>query len=361
MYYDTLVNTEQLTPSVSLIISTDKSYPHYKVDEARLKSIIKKVDKELIKTFPEEDAEIVINKLNNLVASVDHKHLSKGIAIFASPTNEKIIYLPFSVEEKYIIDSSFEVRDLLYSTKNSVDYLVVLIDTHNPEIYYGYNNILVRENVKDLPEGIEDVERDYPTRVTNFTDPQEFHEINLDKFLRKVDYALTDLIQDVDAPVIVCGVKRSIGHFKKITKNSEHIIDYVEGNYNHNSTQEIYNAIEGSLIEKRENDQEHAIQSIEEAISSHHCVYGVENVWSAAQEKKGGLLVLEKDYTCEARIGSDKFELITDDIELDEPYTTIKDAVDDIIEMVIKSRGDIAFVNNGKLEAYNKIALITYY
>ena len=96
-------------------------------------------------------------------------------------------------------------------------------------------------------------------------------------------------------------------------------------------------------------------------MSNKRCVFGIANVWTAAQERKGGLLVVEKDYACKAKIGSDKYDLILDDLDIDEPYVTLKDAVDDIIELVVKSRGDIVFVNNGKLEEFNKIALITYY
>ena len=361
MIEEALIETEQMTPCVSLIISTDKSYPHYKLDEARMKSLLKKLEKDLVDQFPEKEVQEVQKKLHKLISEVDHKHLSKALAIYASPTIEKIVYLPFSAEERYIIDSSFEVRDLLYSASYSVDYLVLLIDNHNPEIYYGYNSVLVKSNISDMPDGIEDMKRDYPTRVANFTDIDDFNEINLDKLLRKIDYTLSDSIYDLEVPVIVCGVKRAIGHFKKITKNAEHIIDYVEGNYNHNSTEEIYKAIEGSLLEKRETDQQEILDDLEEAMSNKRCVFGIANVWTAAQERKGGLLVVEKDYACKAKIGSDKYDLILDDLDIDEPYVTLKDAVDDIIELVVKSRGDIVFVNNGKLEEFNKIALITYY
>jgi hypothetical protein len=361
MIEEALIETEQMTPCISMIISTDKSYPHYKLDEARMKSLLKKLEKELVDQFPEKEVQEITKKLHKLISEVDHKHLSKALAIYASPNVEKIVYLPFSAEERYIIDSSFEVRDLLYSATNSVDYLVLLLDNHNPEIYYGYNTVLVKSNINEMPDGIEDVKRDYPTRVFNFTDIDDFNEINLDKYLRQIDYILSDSIYDLEVPVIVCGVKRAIGHFKKITKNAEHIIDYVEGNYNHNSTEEIYKAIEGSLLEKREQDQQEILDDLEEAMSNKRCVFGIANVWTAAQERKGGLLVVERDYACKAKIGSDKYDLILDDLDIDEPYVTLKDAVDDIIELVVKSRGDIVFVNNGKLEQYNKIALITYY
>ena len=38
-----------------------------------------------------------------------------------------------------------------------------------------------------------------------------------------------------------------------------------------------------------------------------------------------------------------------------------KDAVDDIVEMVVKSEGEVVFVDNHSLPDHGRIALITYF
>ena len=48
------------------------------------------------------------------------------------------------------------------------------------------------------------------------------------------------------------------------------------------------------------------------------------------------------------------------DDSLQKPFY-IKDAVDDIIEKVLASGGDVEFVDEGILKDYNKIALIEYF
>lgn len=360
MIETTLINTSKITPSVSLIIPTDKNFPHYLTDEKRLKSLLKKAENELVEKFSEDQTNSVIDKLEKLISSIDHKRLSKSIVLFASPEKEKLMYLPFSIEEKIIVDSSFEVRDLFYSIKRNIGYMVVLIDSHQPAVYYGYNSVLVKAKIDDLPSGIEDFERDYPTKVSNFSDAHALKEINLDKYLREIDHVITNLLVETNVPVIICGVDRSIGHFKKLTKNAKNIANYITGNYHNSSIEEIYNAIEVFFFEKSEEEQKKIMNVLEQARNSKQFVLGIEDVWRAVNENKGAKLIVEKDYVCKAILGDDKYTLITEGIDGNDERV-IQDAVDDVIELVLENGGEVAFANNGKLEDYKKIALVTYY
>ncbi len=355
-----VLNAPKISPSVSLIIPTDKSYPQYRIDEGKLKSLLKRVEKELLEEFSESRTMSIIKKLEKLIASIDHKHLSKALAIFVSPEKEKLFYLPFPVEEKLIIDSSFEVRDLLYSTKNSVDYLLFVIVNHQAKVYHGYNNTLVEIKLKDMPPSIESVKRDYPTKVANFSDPHAIEEINLERYLREIDNSLSGILKEINTSVIICGVKKTLGHFKKLTKNSKKIIDYVAGSYSNSSKEEIYHAIEPAILNWREREQQKTLDMLAEAINKKEYVYGIDNVWRAAMEKTGRLLIVEKDFLRAAKIGKDEYTLVTDGFEKKEPKV-LQDIIDDVIELVLKNDGDVAFVDNGKLEAYKRIAMVTRY
>lgn len=355
-----VINAPKISPSVSLIIPTDKSYPQYRVDEGKIKSLVKRIEKDLLNEFPESKTKAVINKLNNLIAKIDHKHLSKALAIFVSPEKEKMFYLPFSVEEKLIIDSSFEIRDMLYSAKNSVDYVLLVIVNHETKMYHGYNNSLVEIKIKDLPLNIEKFKRDYPQKVANFSDTHAIEEINLENYLRAIDDSLTGVLKEINTSVIICGVKKTIGHFKKLTQNSKKIIDYVAGSYQNSSNEEIYKAIEPSILKWREKEQQNTLNKLGEAINKKQYASGIENIWRAAVEKKGRLLIVEKDFVLAAKKGKDEYTLITDGLDKNDPQV-VPDIVDDIIELVLKNDGDIAFVDNGKLTEHQRIALITRY
>ena len=86
----------------------------------------------------------------------------------------------------------------------------------------------------------------------------------------------------------------------------------------------------------------------------------MESVWKTAAEKRGRLLVVEKNYICPARQG-DTPDLIYISHDMLQNDFHIKDAVDDCIEMVLHSGGDVEFVDEGILNGYEHIALIEYY
>lgn len=355
-----VINARKIAPSVSMIIPTDKSYPQYRVDEGKLKSLLKKLEDDLLAEFPENETRVIVNKFKKLIASIEHEHLSNAIAMFVSPETEKLFYLPFPVQEKLIIDSSFEIRDLIYSTKNHIDYLLLVITNHQPKVYHGYNNSLVEIKLKDMPLNIETVKRDYPTKVTNFSDEHTIEEINLERYLKQIDDSLSEILKQIDSTVIISGVKKTIGYFKRLTRNSKKIAAYVEGSYGNSSKEEIAKAIEPSIIKLRETAQQKTMDKLEEALNTKEYASGIKDVWRAAKEKKGRLLIVEKDFSCAAKMGKDDYTLITDGFDKKDP-DVIADIVDDVIEIVLKNNGDIVFVDNGKLTDHKGITLITRY
>lgn len=101
-------------------------------------------------------------------------------------------------------------------------------------------------------------------------------------------------------------------------------------------------------------------QGLVQAINKKHCVFGIENVWRTAVEKRGKTLIVEKDYACKAKLGIDKYTLVTEKMDLQES-NVLKNAVIEIINLVLKDGGEIAFVDRGELSAFHRIALITYF
>jgi len=131
----------------------------------------------------------------------------------------------------------------------------------------------------------------------------------------------------------------------------------VEGNFDYSSTREILEKISPALKLKFATEQDRALRLLDQAIENKTYVSGISNVWRAAAEKNGKLLIVEKDYFIAAKLGKDQFTLITD-IDENAMYV-IKDAVEDVIELVLRQGGDVVFIENGMLKEHSGIALIT--
>ena len=62
--------------------------------------------------YPADVEIMMMKKLRTIIKNLNFNTHKKSIAIFLSPVFEKVLYLDISVEEKIIIDESFEIRDL---------------------------------------------------------------------------------------------------------------------------------------------------------------------------------------------------------------------------------------------------------
>lgn len=324
-----------------------------------LKSAADKVEKELSENYPGELSTLMMQKLRVIFKDLNFNTHKKSIAIYVSPVFEKVLYLDITVEEKIIVDESFEIRDLVYSKKQLHKYLVLLLSNKVSRIYLGNTETFVRI-VSDTPESVYSHVNDAPERVANFSDKSDRKEIIMDKFLHHIDNALDIILNAYRLPLFVVGAERILGHFKKLSKHTGAVIEYVHGNYEDASLPQLKQILEPYIADWKIVRQKDLLNQLDEAESNKKLVAGMTDVWREAMLHKGRLLVVEKNYMFAARHGNPDGVIY----EATEPYNKfsyIKDAVDDVIEKVLENGGDVEFVDTQLLKDYRHIALVKYY
>lgn len=357
-YAEVLAATKCL-PSISLIMPFETKINLKTELTHKLKIATDKIENELLEDYQEDKAMPVLKKLRQLIEELDYNTHRKSIAIFVSPLIEKVYYLDIPVEEKIIIDDSFEIRDLIYSKKEIHKYLLAVLSSKETKIYLG-NSTQFIPVISNVPDSIVAYENDIPEKVANFSDENKRKEILLDKFLRHTDKGLSLLLQSYRLPLFVMGVVRTIGHFKTITHNAKHVIEYIHGNFEEKTEPELRKIMEPYVADWKKVIQNDLLKQIDEAKSHKKLAIGIKEVWKAASEKKGRMLVVEKNFIYPAQQSSKPEIIFRHDETIDNPFY-IKDAVDDVIEKVLAGGGDVEFVDEGLLKDYHKIVLIEYY
>lgn len=354
-----VIGTVKYEPAVSVILPFEPVMSSKSELEYRLKMAIAKVEKELALNYPAEKAIPVIIKLHKLFKSINYNTRKKSIAVFASPVVEKIFYLDIPVSEKIVIDESFEIRDLVYSKKQTIQYLILLLSAESSKMYLGNCSkfALIKSNG---PDNVYAYKNDAPERVANFSDPQKRKEQLLDKFLQHMDQGLSIILKAYPLPVFVIGAERVVGHFKKITHNLKSIVQTIHGNYMEATEPEIRQLMQPYTANWKKIKEQALLQQLEKAYSFKKLVFGMEQVWAASVHKNSMLLVVEKDFMFPAHLGDAADKISREDLGLNHPFY-IKDAVDDAIEKVLEAGGDVEFVDSGVLKDYEHIALIQYY
>jgi hypothetical protein len=354
-----VMNALHYRPSVSVIMPFEPKISLKTELAHSLKTAADRAERELLAIYPTEMCDTVMKKLRAVIKNLNFNLDKKSIAIYVSPVFEKVIYLDSFVNEKIMVDDSFEIRDLIYNKKQVDKYLVLLLSGKESRILLM--NFTKFSRVRpDTPESIFAYTNDSPERTGNFTDMVEHKQVLLEKFLSHIDNSLDEVFKKYPLPLFVVGTDKIIGHFKHLTKHAGAIANYIHGNYEEAGFTQLKELLKPhleTLNEQRKNDLLHKLD-IE--AGNKKLVTGVKNIWAEAVNHKGRLLVVEKNYVFAAQHGS------TDGIieEITEPFdklSYIRDAVDDIIEKVLENGGDVEFVDDNDLKKYDHIALIKYY
>ncbi len=346
-------------PAVSIIMPFEPKMSLKTELAGSLKMAADKVEKQLLKDYPDEIGKLVMQKLRVVINNLNFNTHKKSIAIYVSPVFEKVLYLDIMVEEKIIVDESFEIRDLVYSKKQLHKYLVLLLSNKQSRIYLGNSTTFVRI-VSENPESADTYLNDVPERVANFSDMADRKEIVMNKFLHHIDNSLNIILNAYRLPLFVLGTEKILGHFKKMTHHAGSIIEYINGNYDEATLEELRKILEPYIIDWQKVKQKDLLNKLEEAAGKKKLAIGMQDVWRESMSHKGRLLVVEKNFMFAAQHGSTESIIYT----TTEPYNKfshIKDAVDDVMEKVLEDGGDVEFVDEMVLKDYNHIALIQYY
>ena len=98
-------------PFISLIIPFETKMNTKRGFDRIVNTAVDKAEKELMKSYPEDKAILVLKKLQLVIKGLDHKPFNKSIAIFVSPLVKKVYYFTYSAEEMNNYKEPFIIPD----------------------------------------------------------------------------------------------------------------------------------------------------------------------------------------------------------------------------------------------------------
>jgi len=344
---------------VSIILPAHKEYPHYKQDKMQLKKLIHDVEMRMNGVYDKKVTANVVSSLNKMKSEIDFTHLQNGLVIHYSPMEQKIYHLPFSPSEKLIIDDSFEIRDMVYKLKTQFDYYILVLTEGSVRAIKVMNRNFSELKVDEFPLGMDDTGGKSTTRVKSFSlntriqhvsDSKAYQEVKVDKYLRDIDKIVSEHPELKNLSQIICAPLKLAAQFKKISGVKSNRIGTINGNYEKQTPKSIVTMCEKLLKESHLDKQDKLLKQIEKESKKKLLAWGIRDVKLCAHNGMGRLLIVEKDYAPSTLFIKEN---------LADKKTA--DLVDDIIEEVVEKGGDVEFVENGKLGAYDRIVMIKRY
>lgn len=354
-----VIEVQHYRPSVSVILPFSTKIALRAEFDKDLKYAIDNVTRQLHNQYPEDLSAVVLEKIRSLTDDLKIPDRKSGIAIFASPVFSKVYFLDSTPESRIVIDESFEIRDLLFSENKIRPHLLLSLSGENCKLFLSDGRDLLPIKL-NTPDSIEAYRSDPKERVANFTDPVAFKTNLVEKFLRAVDKELVHTAQAGKYPVFLMGSKTVLGLFQSLTNAESYIKGFVEGNFETESLRDILHAAQPEIEKWQRNEQLALLSQIEETENKHRLASGIESVWKAAYEKKGKLLIVEKNYMASGEHISGG-QIVYKPTGLQNDFHTSTDIVDDVMELVLKNGGNVTFVEDGLLHMYGHIALIKYF
>jgi hypothetical protein len=342
-------------PAVSIFLPFDPKMDSRGAIQHEIKLALNEAEMQL-QQYPANLRQLVMEKLWNITDHLNFGTHKKNVAIYVSPYFEKVIYMDIRLAPRVSVGPSFAIRDIVYSKKTSQEYLVLAVSGTACGIYRGDGDKLTKI-VSHGVGGIQDVINETTDRSSNPTHPKETLP---DTFLRSVDDSLGILLNAYHLPLFVIGPAKVVAQFKKLSTHTAAVIGYAHGNYDNTSTPVLQLMLRPYLQNWKETRQKSLLKMVDNAAGSQLLAIGMRNVWRAASNARGKLLLLERDYMYNAQQGGNK-PVIYMPAKPYNKYSPVQDAVDDIIEKVLESGGDVEFADQDLLKNYQHIALVQYY
>ena len=225
-------------PSITITLPTHRSYPDNQKDQVVAKNLISEATNRLLSEFSKRELEPILKRLEQTAEEIDFRNTLDGLALFVNRDFSRIVYLPFTLKKRVVIDETFMTRDLVFALNRTPRYWVLALSEQPTRLFEGIGSSLeeIEEEgfpmIHSGPGGSEALPGGFGKRKSAYRD--EYHE----QYFRKVDDAFGAFYADDPLPIMVVGVDRFQSFFNIVTKHQNAIFATVTGSHDKTTSHE---------------------------------------------------------------------------------------------------------------------------
>lgn len=285
---------------ISICVPTHRKGPEIDQDRIRVKNLIAEAEKRIeAEDLDKRAVGASIESLRRVFDEQDFwRHQGDGLALHALHDALLIHRLSHAPEETLTIGRRFCVRPMLRSVADESRFFILVLSQKQVRLLDCTRSSVREVDAHDVPESLRDaIGYDWEQKSLQFhTRAQRVGAANtrraaifhgqgggtdedneeLEQFILRVDRAVTSLLQDRAAPLVIAAVEREIAMYQNITRYDPIIPDGLRGNHEHRSNEEIHAdalpLVQEQLSAAAERDRERLAQ----AAHSARVVSGVE-------------------------------------------------------------------------------------
>ncbi len=340
-------------PCVSIFLPTSRPPHDTHKDRLMLKNLYKETEERLLKELRRRDVKKLLDRLNKVTETIDLRENLDGIGIFVNNDYSKLVRFPFPVKERVIIDDTFATRDIIRAVNRSTSYYTLSLSMKYARLFECYRDQFLEIDTAGFPaENPAETEREEPLS----DEMKNNYSIN---FFKQVDNNFLSFYNQNPKPLALIGIIKNLGYYRKIAEKSNAIIAEINGNHDETPPEGIAKIVWPAVREETLKNRRRMLDKMQDAIDNLKFASGLDEVWRLANEGRGATLFVEEGYYQPVKFNEEGTSFVP--VEDYREPGTVDDLVDEIVEQVISTGGEVVFPENGTLSQYERIAMILKY
>lgn len=348
--------TENNTPCVTISLNTHRTHPSNVQDKILLKNLLKEAEDRVINEFGKRPVASLLEKLSVIESKIDVRYNLNSLHIFLSNNTKEIIKSAWPVSDNSVhISDTFAVRSLIKAYNRSEEYYILLLSQSGVNLYEALNDGITEEIQNDDFPFSENPH--FNTNKDKVSDSKYLDNL-VREFLNKVDKAVVKVHQQTGLRCVIFCTEDNYSRLMQIADKPNVYYSYVNIDYNNTTTHHIAKQSWELIKELQRKRRTEAISEMKEAVAEGKVLTDLQEIYQAAIDGRGDLLIVHQDFTQAVRMTTDRtFERITD---ITKP-NTIDDITSNIAWNVLSKNGRVFFTIQEDIKDLGEIVLKTRY
>ena len=241
---------EQSDWCISLFMPTFRAGQKTEQNPIRYKNLLGKAEKQLqAKDLGRAKVDKILTKARNLFeSSTFWQYQSDGLAVFIADDVLHLFRLPVAFDEKVVVTTRFHIKPLLPLLNSDGTFHILAISQNQVRLFEGTQYAVDEIDLVGTPQDLaQTLPSEWPKQNIQFqtgtpsaggTQPAMYHghesgnEIKdrLQKWFRKIDKEIIDLLANTHSPLILAGVANLFPLYKEVNTYAHLVDEGIAGN-----------------------------------------------------------------------------------------------------------------------------------
>lgn len=355
--YNQLVKLAQEinNPCVTISLNTHRSFPDREKDKITLKKLLIETEKRVIHEYGKRAVSKLHEKMSKIENMVDVNYNLDSLHIFISNDILEIIRLAWpTTKDRVYFANVFDLRTIIKAVNRTEDYLILLLSQGGANLYHAMNDNIVEEiKNEDFPFSANPY---FPANAEEQSNAKRMDDM-IREYFNQIDKSMIKVHHTIEMGCIVISTEDNYVYLQQVADKPEIYLGHAHIDYNKTKQHQIVKQAWEIIRQFQHKKRSEAIGAMKESVGEGRIITDLNEIYRAAIEGRGELLIVREDYTQGVNIDkNNNLELV----EIPED-AYIEDITSNIAWEVISRNGKVFFTCQDDIKELGDIVLKTRY